>query len=96
MKSYIIKSISDVVTNSSSEVFCYIKGNEEILEEIYNTLGNDFLQDCAGDGGLFLSDDYINVSIGHQGWLEGLDKILKPGLEKLLEPWQGKYTIEYV
>lgn len=90
-----IISISDVITNSSSEVFCYIKGDKEILEEIYNTLGSDFLQDCAGEGGLWLADDYIDVSIGHSGCLEGLDKILKPGLEKLLEPWQGKYTIEY-
>lgn len=90
-----IISISNVITNSSSEVFCYIKADSEILEEIYNTLGSNFLRDCEGDGGLWLSDDYIDVSISHSGWLEGLDKILKPGLEKLLEPWQGKYTIEY-
>lgn len=90
-----ITSVSNVITNSSSEVFCYIKGNKEILKEIYNTLGRDFLQNCEGEGGLWLSDNYIDVSIGHSGWLEGLDKVLKPGLEKLLEPWQGKYTIEY-
>ena len=36
-----ILSISDVITNSSSEVFCTITAdNKEILEEIYNTIEN--------------------------------------------------------
>ena len=37
-----ILSISDVITNSSSEVFCYITGEEEILEELYDTLDSIF------------------------------------------------------
>ena len=37
-----ILSISDVITNSSSEVFCYITGEEAILEEIYKTLDGIF------------------------------------------------------
>ena len=37
-----ILSISDLITNSSSEVFCYITGDENDLEEIYNTLYSIF------------------------------------------------------
>ena len=37
-----ILSISDVITNSSSEVFCYITGEEEVLKEVYDTLDRIF------------------------------------------------------
>lgn len=37
-----ILSISDVITNSSSEVFCYITGEKEVLHEVYETLNDIF------------------------------------------------------
>ena len=37
-----ILSISDVITNSSSEVFCSITGEEEVLKEVYDTLDRIF------------------------------------------------------
>ena len=41
----IIKSISDLITNSSSEVFCVISGNNsEVLEQIHSDLYDFF--DC--------------------------------------------------
>lgn len=45
MKKFIIKSISDLITNSSSEVFCVISGtNPDILEQIHTDLYEFF--DC--------------------------------------------------
>ena len=37
-----ILSISDIITNSSSEVFCYITGEEKVLKEVYVTLDRIF------------------------------------------------------
>ena len=37
-----IISISDLITNSSSEVFCYITGPETELHEIFNILDSIF------------------------------------------------------
>lgn len=90
-----IKSISNVITNSSSEVFCYIKADSEILKDIYNILGEDFFKDTDGEGGIHFCEYWISISISHGCWLCGLDKIFEVGIDKLLEPWQGKYTIEY-
>lgn len=39
MKSYIVKSISDLITNSSSEVFCVISGEDsKVLDDIHTSL----------------------------------------------------------
>ena len=90
-----ILSISDVITNSSSEVFCTITAdNKEVLEEIYNTIEN--LGRCDdSEGGTYIDDDSISVSLSYGCWFEKLDMIFKPGLEKVLEPWKGKYKIDY-
>ncbi len=37
-----IISISDLITNSSSEVFCYINGPENEIDEIHDILDNIF------------------------------------------------------
>lgn len=42
MKNFIVKSISDLITNSSSEVFCCINGPEAEIDEIYNVLDTIF------------------------------------------------------
>lgn len=45
MKKFIIKSVSDLITNSSSEVFCVISGtNSDVLEQIHTDLYEFF--DC--------------------------------------------------
>ena len=90
-----VLSISDVITNSSSEVFCTITAdNHKTLKEIYDAIGNLGASD-DGDGGTYLDDDYITVSFAHGSWFDGLDMLFKPGIEKILEPWEGKYKIDY-
>lgn len=93
-----ILSISDVITNSSSEVFCTIQSdNIQILKEICDTLGSNFGQDDAGNGGLFLDeeDNIIEVAFSYSSYFSGLEKLIKPGLERLLEPWNNQIKIEY-
>ena len=93
-----ILSVSDVITNSSSEVFCIIHSdNIQILEEICNTLGSDFCTDDEGNGGLFLDeeDNIIEVAFSYSSYFSGLEKLAKFGLEKLLEPWNSQIKIEY-
>lgn len=91
----LILSISDVITNSSSEVFCTITAdNKETLEEIYNTIEN-LGENDNGEGGTYMRDGFISVSFAYGCWFEKLDMIFKPGLEKVLEPWKGKYKIDY-
>ena len=41
-----IQSFSNIITNSSSELFCIISGNEDVLEFIRNLLSN--LMDTEG------------------------------------------------
>ena len=92
-----ILSISDVITNSSSEVFCTIKSDDEsVLMEIKEALTGLGESDW-GDGGTYLDIDekYISVDFAHDAWNCGLDMLFKAGIEKLLEPWKGKYIIEY-
>ena len=92
-----ILSISDVITNSSSEVFCTIRSDDELvlmeIKEILSGLGNS----DWGDGGTYLDVDEkcITVDFAYDAWNCGLDMLFKPGIEKLLEPWKGKCIIEY-
>ena len=92
-----IISISDVITNSSSEVFCTIKSDDElVLMEIKEALYGLGRSDC-GNGGTYLDMDEkcITVDFAYDAWGCGLDMLIKPGIQKLLEPWKGKYIIEY-
>lgn len=41
-----IQSVSDIITNSSSEVFCTITANEDTLERIFDTLRMVIKEDC--------------------------------------------------
>lgn len=92
-----IISISDVITNSSSEVFCTIKSDDElVLMEINEALNGLGCSDC-GNGGTYLDMDEkcITVDFAYDAWSYGLDMLFQPGIEKILEPWNGKYTIKY-
>lgn len=92
-----VLNFSDVITNSSSEVFCTITGKEEILNEIFDFLGESFMTSCSGDGGLDIYDDALHINVSHDidfatdmTW-----ECFKLGLEKLLEHWKDKIEISY-
>ena len=92
-----VLNFSDVITNSSSEVFCTITGKEETLNEIFDFLGEDFMQSYCGDGGLDIYDNALHISIAHDTDLTSYMswKCFKLGLEKLLESWKDKIEISY-
>ena len=100
-----ILSISDVITNSSSEVFCYIAHDDpQVLDEIYDLLSKIIKDDCYYD------EDYVTITNNSE--LEGEDyrdnleicmpyrlwscsEFYKAGLEAILEKYFEDYTIYY-
>lgn len=92
-----VLNFSDVITNSSSEVFCTITGKEEILNEIFSFLGEGFMRSYCGEGGLDIYDNALHISVSNDvdftndmSW-----ECVKLGLEKLLEHWKDKIEISY-
>lgn len=92
-----VLNFSDVITNSSSEVFCIITGKEEILNEIFDFLGKSFMESYSGDGGLDIYNGVLYINVSHDtdfasdmSW-----ECIKLGLEKLLEHWKDKITIDF-
>lgn len=80
-----ILSISDVITNSSSEVFCYITGEKTTLEEVYKTLDRIFGydQECEVTPVVAMSDKQITVDIPyHMG--KGAYEYFRGGIESLI------------
>jgi hypothetical protein len=69
MKNFIvIKSISDLITNSSSEVFCYINGPETEIDKIHDVLDTIFgwNQECEITSVVDrLEDTSISVDLPH-------------------------------
>lgn len=92
-----VLNFSDVITNSSSEVFCTITGKEKTLNEIFDFLGEDFMESYCGEGGLSIYDDvlHINVSNDMSFTTDMTWECFKLGLEKLLEHWKDKIEISY-
>lgn len=91
-----IIGFNDVITNSSSEVFCTIKSDdEEVLRKIKETLG-DLGESDWGEGGTYLDMEEKTITVDlPYGVRNCIDILFRPGMEKLLEPWEGKYSIEY-
>lgn len=96
-----VQSISDIITNSSSEVFCTITGKD--TKSIYETLSPLFNGDP--DYAPFLEyweeGEYdedtpemiqLNIPLG-----SGVPEFYKAGMEALLTKYfgEGNYTIEY-
>lgn len=97
-----IQSISDIITNSSSEVFCMINSrDEEIKKRIYEYLKNDLFPGKYSDEEPTVDywDDEDNDEI--QIWLPydhcSSLTFYKAGIEAILNEKFGKnnYTIEY-
>ena len=92
-----VLNFSDVITNSSSEVFCTITGKEEILNEIFDFLGEGFMRSYCGEGGLDIYDNALHISVSNDmdftsdmSW-----ECICLGLERLLENWKNKIEINY-
>lgn len=87
-----IQSFSDVITNSSSEIFCTISGDD--LVWIYELLKSLFPGDDSEEGPtLYMEENAITL------WLPYGDaptEFYKAGLEAILDKYfKDNYTIEY-
>ena len=92
-----IQSVSDVITNSSSEVICRIdSNNEEIKKSIYELL-SDLLpgDDSEMDPTVSIWDDKIVIDVPVDQWNN--ISFYQAGIEAILNEKFGKenYTIEY-
>ena len=97
-----IQSVSDIITNSSSEVFCTIKGLDlDVIHEILKPLfpNNDsemgptinYWKEGEWDDN---SEAFITIDMPYG--LEGVSEFYKAGLEAILDKYLGgHYNIEY-
>lgn len=96
-----VHSITDVVTNSSSEIFCQISANPEIIESIVSYLNTNFkhgkfieANDYYGEGEKIYIDFWCEMgAFTDYGYIP---ELFAEMLDKLLAPIFGKenYKIE--
>ena len=97
-----IQSISDIITNSSSEVFCTIKGLD--LDMIYEVLKPLFPNEDSEMGpiisywkdGEWDENSEASITIDMPYGFDGVSEFYKAGLEAILDKYfGGHYNIEY-
>lgn len=94
-----IQSFGDIITNSSSEVFCIITSNRfEELVEILNPLFPGFDSDLGPTMYVHNTDsDKASISISFPYGMTGYEDFYKQGLTAILDQHIGSenYTITY-
>lgn len=98
-----VQSISDIITNSSSEVFCTITGKD--TKSIYEVLSPLFKEGYYDDApfldyweeGEYDEDSPEMVQLNLPYSCSGAPEFYKAGMEALLTKYfgEGNYTIEY-
>lgn len=91
-----IQSISDIITNSSSEVFCTITGKD--VESIYQVLSPFFLgDDSEMDPTLCYDEDSGSVQVWMPYGYDGITTFYRAGLKAVLDQAIGEnnYSVEY-
>lgn len=84
-----IQSFSDIITNSSSEIFCTINGNRDIINTVYSILERLFSKSEDSDlepvitHNLYSDNiDSINLSLPHS--MSNCTDFYKAGIEAIL------------
>lgn len=94
----IVKSKSDVITNSSSEVYARITTDRglEKLREIYKALDSVIEPTCAGDGGVFLDEEEncVKVEFGYEVDACGCMSLIELGFDEFMKKFEGECKIE--
>lgn len=91
-----IQSFSDIITNSSSELFCQITGDNlntinEFLSEIIKGTDSEF------DPTIYYNGDYINIDIPY-GYSKIAVEFMKAGLKAILSDYKNinlNFDVEY-
>lgn len=93
-----ILSISDVITNSSSEVFCTITHKDkEVLQEIYEALTHLMSSACYDEyhPSVSYDDKEGDLEVWLPYHLSDFEEFFKAGLEAILDKYYKDYTITY-
>lgn len=98
-----IQSISDLITNSSSEVFCTITGNDlDAIWKVLNPLFPGFDEECCPvidlfEAGEWDEDNPAMIQIRFPNYIDGISDFYHMGLEHILDQNIGRdnYTIKY-
>lgn len=94
-----ILSISDVITNSSSEVFCIINHNDKkILQDIYDELCHILDEDEYNDyrpSIYYNKEEEDRLEVWMPYHLSDCEAFYKAGLEAILREKFEDYTINY-
>jgi hypothetical protein len=90
-----IQTVSDIITNSSSEVFCTIKGQDiKAIKDIIIPLFPN--TDSEMGPVAYLNEEYSCIVIEIPYGLDGVTNFYKEGLEAILDKYLGgRYNIEY-
>lgn len=90
-----IQTVSDIITNSSSEVFCTIKGQDiQAIKDIIIPLFPN--TDSEMGPVAYLNEEYSCIVIEIPYGLDGVTDFYKEGLEAILDKYlEGHYNIEY-
>ena len=99
---YKILSISDVITNSSSEVFCYIEHDDpkvlEEIEETFNTIfgyNQEYEMTPVCDSYFDDEGTIEGVSIDLPYSVSEMEPFFKAGIEAILKEKFSDYRIKY-
>lgn len=86
-----IKSITDIITNSSSEVFITVTHEDpRKLEELKSKIEeiSDF-KDLCGEGGIDIYDNMLRISISQDAYGYGLEEFAKLGFEAWMKQFKN-------
>ena len=97
-----VKSKTDVITNSSSEVYCVITSpDSDVIKSIYSKLKEYWDSDIVGDGGLIYKPTEdpkkLTLEIGNEALGSGVWDMAQYGFKRFLEiECKGlEYDVEY-
>lgn len=87
-----IKSITNVITNSSSETFIKVYNDDaEKLKSLKTEIEKiTSFRDVVGDGGIWVNEEekYLNISVGYGASESGLNEFAKIGFEYWMQQFK--------
>ena len=94
-----VKSITDVITNSSSETFIKVYNDDIEKLELLKTEIEKITSFCdvVGDGGIWIDKEekYLDISVGYGAAESGLNEFAKIGFEYWMQQFKDQgYKID--
>ena len=93
-----IKSVTDIITNSSSEVFITVTHEDpKKLKELKSKIEEiSTFESTWGEGGIHICDGKLEISIDHSAFDCGLEEFAKLGFKAWMEQFKNdNFTVYY-